>query len=70
MANQKELEENHQTKWRPNVLILFAIAYGVFLAIFCISVWKCGDPIKVFELISVPFVALISGTIAVVKDIL
>ena len=55
---------------RKNVLILMGAAYGSLIAIFVIMISAGLEPKAAYDLIGVPFVALIGGTLAVAKDLL
>ena len=58
------------SKIRVNVLFLLLIAYGSVVGIFAILL-GAGVPAKeAYNLVGVPFVALIGGTLAVVKDLI
>lgn len=69
-----EPEEDTQSKqgihWRKNVLLLMALAYGTFVAIFVASICVGENPIAVYNAINIPFVALIGGTLTIAKDII
>ena len=54
---------------RWNVLILLSIAYGTLLIVFGVVVWK-ADVTTASNIITTPLMALIGGTLAVVKDLL
>ena len=54
---------------RWNVLILLSIAYGTLLIVFGVVVWK-ADVITASNIVTTPLMALIGGTLAVVKDLL
>ena len=55
---------------RTNVLLLLGIAYGSIIAIFGLMIWQDVEASTAYEAISVPFVALIGGTLTVVKDLI
>ena len=55
---------------RKNVLILMFVAYGALLGVFGIMVAVGVDAEDAYDLIGVPFVALIGGTLAVAKDLI
>lgn len=56
--------------WRKNVLTLMLVAYLSIFLIFVVMV-LCGvDAKDAYDKISVPFVALIGGTLAITKDLL
>ena len=71
--NNVESDENIQPKngipFRKNVLTLMGIAYSVLFLIFAV-VAILDTPSKAYEVISVPFVALIGGTLAIAKDLI
>ena len=71
--NQVESDEDVQPKngipFRKNVLALMRIAYGVLFLIFAVAA-VFDTPSKAYEVVSVPFVALIGGTLAIAKDII
>ena len=56
--------------FRKNVLILMVLAYGSLLGMFIGMVLANIDAKEAYNLISVPFVALIGGTLAVAKDLI
>ena len=71
MAEQEPQSGKKSIQWRKNVLLLLGIAYGSMLAIFgAIAIWSPLTTKEAFDVISVPFTALIGGTLAVVKDLL
>ena len=55
---------------RWNLLMLMFLAYGSIFGFFMVLVWFGSDPKEAYNLISVPFVALVGGTLAIVKDLL
>lgn len=55
---------------RKNVLILMFFAYGALLGVFGIMVAVGVDAKDAYDLVGVPFVALIGGTLAVAKDLI
>lgn len=69
-APQQNGQSNKSRPLRGNVLLLMAAAYISILLIFAVMV-VTGTPAKsAFELISVPFVALIGGTLTIAKDLI
>ena len=58
------------TPIRLNVLLLFGAAYGSIVGLFLIMVANNVTPKDAYDLIGVPFVALIGGTLAVAKDLI
>ena len=57
--------------WRKNVLCLLGVAYGSLIGMFALMSFLGGVPaMEAYDKISVPFVALIGGTLAVVKDLI
>ena len=68
-----EHDQDQRSFWqkiRPNVLILMIVAYGTLVGVLGILIWSDVDPQVAFNLISTPLVALVGGTLAVVKDLL
>ncbi len=63
-------EEHEGVRWRPNVLLLMLLAYGSVIGLFVGLVLSGLGAMEAYNLVSVPFVALIGGTLAVVKDLL
>lgn len=63
-------EKSNGIPWRKNVLLLLALAYlslsGLFVGMALFGV----DAKEAYDKISVPFVALIGGTLAVAKDLI
>ena len=57
-------------KLRPNVLLLLLVAYGSIVGILILLLLFGMPPAEAFDRVSVPFVALVGGTLAVVKDLL
>ena len=57
-------------KFRPNLLIVLVVAYASIVGVFVFMVCVGVDAEKAFNLISVPFVALIGGTLAIAKDLI
>ena len=55
--------------WRKNVLTLMLLAYSSLLGIFLIMILAGAKPKEAYDLIGVPFVALVGGTLAVAKDL-
>ncbi len=71
------MEDQPQTKKRGfivplriNVLLLLALAYGSLFGIFLVLVWNDVAATDAYDRISVPFVALVGGTLAVAKDLI
>ena len=63
-------ESNKPVRFRINVLVLFVLAYGSIGGAFVLLL-VCGVPAKeAYNLVSVPFVALIGGTLAVANDLI
>jgi len=56
--------------WRKNVLVLLFLAYGSLMVLFVGMLFAGLGAKEAYDLIGVPFVALIGGTLAVVKDLL
>ena len=56
--------------WRKNVLAVLLLAYTAIMVLFFGMILGGVDAKMSFDLISVPFVALIGGTLAVAKDLL
>ena len=73
-TNNRQEDENSGKKkgipLRKNVLAVLLMAYASLLILFGVMVWFGVNPEKAYNLISVPFVALIGGTLAVAKDII
>ena len=57
-------------RWRKNVLMLFGVAYASMFGLFLGMAFFGVSADKAYELVSVPFVALVGGTLAIVKDLL
>ncbi|MDE2768202.1 MAG: hypothetical protein OXU26_01605 [Acidobacteriota bacterium] len=74
MAGDTKCKTKSENKWitpiRVNVLALLVIAYGSIIGLFAILVGAGVDPKTAYDLIGVPFVALIGGTLAVAKDLI
>ena len=58
------------SKIRVNVLVLLLIAYGSVIGIFGLLLITDVPAKEAYNLVGVPFVALIGGTLAVVKDLI
>ena len=56
--------------FRKNVFFVLMLAYASLLILFGVMVCFGVNPEKAYNLIGVPFVALIGGTLAVVKDLI
>ena len=75
MCNKKTDEGDKEcggsgSRWRPSLLALVLISYGVLIVLFLVMVCKGGvEATEAYELLSVPFMALIGGTIAIAKDL-
>ena len=54
--------------WRKNVLALLLLSYGTIFGILLVLENFGVEAKKAYNLISVPFVALVGGTLAVAKD--
>lgn len=54
---------------RFNVLFLLIVAYVSLIALMVIMVSAGVDAMDAYDKISVPFVALVGGTLAVAKDL-
>ena len=67
-ATMESLTKKVVTPVRLNVLILFAIAYGLLAFIYCLLI-NTGTGQEAFALIENPLLVLIGGTVAVVKDL-
>lgn len=74
MGANTQCKTNTENKWitpiRVNVLALLIIAYGSIIGLFAILVGAGVDPKTAYDLIGVPFVALVGGTLAVAKDLI
>ena len=70
MTEEPTKETGRVTPFRINVLVLLALAYGSLIALFVIMVSKGTTPKEAYDMIGVPFVALIGGTLAVAKDLI
>jgi len=74
MSDDTECKTKTENKWitpiRVNVLALLLIAYGSIIGLFAILVGAGVDPKTAYDLIGIPFVALIGGTLAVAKDLI
>ena len=58
-------------KWRKNVLFLLGLAYGSLLLLFGIMTNSDNTTAKeAYELLGVPFVALVGGTLTIAKDLI
>ncbi len=55
---------------RLNVLLLLAFAYGSIIGLFFLMITNEVDAKDAFDYISVPFVALVGGTLTIAKDII
>ena len=55
--------------WRKNVLAALLLAYASLLVVFVVMLWAGAEPKDAFDAINVPFVALVGGTLAIVKDL-
>ena len=70
MTDEPTNETGKGIPFRKNVLALFALAYGSLIALFIIMVVNNTSPKDAYDMIGVPFVALIGGTLAVAKDLI
>ena len=66
----KENQSKNSIPWRKNVLTLLGIAYLSLFGLFLVMVYSEVDPKEAYNLVGVPFVALIGGTLAVAKDLI
>ena len=58
-------------KWRKNVLVLLGLAYGSLLLLFIIMINGDSTTAKeAYEMLGVPFVALVGGTLTIAKDLI
>ena len=65
-----EPEGDKNRSWRKNVLAVLLMAYGSLLTIFFLLIWQDVEATTAFDLVGVPFMALIGGTLAIAKDLL
>ena len=63
-------EDRKGVPWRKNVLALLGTAYASLLGILILLIAVGVDAKEAYNVISVPFVALIGGTLAISKDLL
>ena len=66
-ANAREGGES--IPWRKNVLAALAMAYISLLIVFVLMLANGVKASEAFDAINVPFVALVGGTLAIVKDL-
>ena len=57
-------------QWRKNVLTLLGLAYGSLLTIFIIMIINGITAKEAYEMLGVPFVALVGGTLTIAKDLI
>ena len=57
-------------KWRKNVLFLLGLAYGTLIVLFLIMLSNDATPKEAYDMLGVPFVALIGGTLTIAKDLI
>ena len=57
-------------QWRKNVLFVLAMAYVALGVIFATMLGFGAPPETAYELVGVPFMALVGGTLAIAKDLL
>ena len=58
-------------QWRKNVLVLLGLAYGSLVFLFVLMIFDGETTAKqAYELIGVPLVALVGGTLAIAKDLI
>ena len=57
-------------QWRKNVLMLLGMAYGSLMLIFIVMICWGTTPKEAYDLLGVPFVALIGGTLTIAKDLI
>ena len=57
-------------QWRKNVLLLLGMAYGSLLLIFSVMVASGITAKEAYEMLGVPFVALVGGTLTIAKDLI
>ena len=71
LRRNKEAGESSgfMTKIRVNVLFVLLLAYASILLVFFCLLQAGMNPKDAYDLISVPLVALIGGTLAVAKDL-
>lgn len=70
--NGSQQSSQNAPPWRKNVLVLMGLAYGALLALFVLMVWLDDSTTakEAYQLVSVPFVALVGGTLTIAKDII
>ncbi len=61
--------EGESLPWRKNVLAALFMAYFSLLAVFMLMLANGVQASDAFDAINVPFVALVGGTLAIVKDL-
>lgn len=62
-------EGGESLPWRKNVLAALAMAYASLLVVFGLMLLNGVDAKDAFNAVNVPFVALVGGTLAIVKDL-
>ncbi len=58
------------TPIRINVLTLLLVTYGAIVGLFMAMIVNGAEPKEAWDMVSVPFVALVGGTLAVAKDLI
>ena len=66
----KEIREGNSIWWRKNVLALLSMAYGSLLILFILMTAFGATSKEAYEVLGVPFVALIGGTLTIAKDLI
>ena len=69
-SEAKEIREGNSIWWRKNVLALLSMAYGSLLILFILMTAFGATSKEAYEVLGVPFVALIGGTLTIAKDLI
>ena len=71
LPSQTTQEPDHAWfPWRKNVLALLLMAYLSIFLIFVVLLFYGMNPQDAYDKVSVPFVALVGGTLTITKDLL
>lgn len=70
MSGKSENNPKSGIPLRKNVLLLLFIAYLSLFGMFVVMILSRVEAKEAYNLIGVPFVALIGGTLAVAKDLI
>lgn len=62
-TDEQQDSNNKPVRWRKNVLALFVLAYGSVLILFTLMVGFGVEKDTAAEIVGVPFIALIGGTL-------